>query len=114
MNQNNQSNFEVLLMQPKKLPHELLLALSRFFKSQMDIRKAYFAIAQFSNSLDSMDYLIAIDVKTNVANEIKKVKKYLDKANFDTGGKKVAIVDVHHDPFESYFSKISPFYKKGT
>ncbi len=112
MNQNKQLNLEVLLMQPKEIPKELLASLSTFFKSRMGIRKAYFAVAQFSDSLDSMDYLIAIDAETDLADEIRKIKKYLDKINLDTGGKKLAIVDVNHNIYGGYFCRTSPFYKK--
>lgn len=112
MNQNKQSNLEVLLMRPKEQHDELLSNLSRFFKNQSSIRKAYFAVAQFSDSLDSMDYLIAIDVKANTASKIKETTKYLDKINIDTGGRKVAVVDVNDAPYNSYFAKVSPFYKR--
>lgn len=110
MKDNARSDLEVLLMQPKDVPEQLLTALSKFFNKRDNINKAYFALAQFSNSLESPDFLIAIDADIDASREIGEVKKYLAYNSLDTGGVRVAIVDVAQKPFSVYFSKKQAFY----
>lgn len=111
MKDNNKLNVEVLLMQPNEIPHELLSSLVRFFRNSSNVNKAYFSVAQFSNSFDSTDFLIAVDSDMDVCSEIDKIKKYLSEISPDTDRKKVVIVDVSQSPFNNYFSKIRPFYE---
>lgn len=112
MMNSNKENIEILLMQPINMPRKLLSALSCYFRNDRNIEKAYFATAQFSNSLDSMDWIIAITAKNNIENELVKIKNYLLKNDVDTDGKRVAIVNVNQNRFSEYFLKIQPFYNK--
>lgn len=111
MKQDRQLSLEILLMQPKEFPIELLSVLNKFFSSRNNIQKAYFSIVQFSNSLDSVDFLIAIEANTDVAGEIDKVKKYIPNYMCDMKKMKVVVVDAEQQPFNNYFSKIKPFYE---
>ena len=109
---NSNSNIEILLMQPIEMPNELLSLLSNYFRSTANISKAYFSIVQFSDRLESDDYLIAIDanLKADIDLEIEKVRKYVSTITLNTHGKRVILVDVHQTPYDSFFQKKKPFY----
>ena len=112
MTLNKQDTIEILLMQPKEIPHELLLIISNFFQKREKIKKGYFAILQFPNTIEQPDFLIAIDASSEVSNEVNLLKNYLFEISFDTKMKKIAIVNVEQNYFLNYFSKIKPFYER--
>ena len=112
MENNNQANVEILLTQPINIPEQLLSSLSYYFIMNSNVQKAYFAMVQFSNSLDSMDWMIAISAKNNIENELVKIKNHFVENDIDTNGKRVVIVNVTQNEFSEYFSKIQPFYTK--
>jgi hypothetical protein len=107
MTESNDLPLEVLLMQPKDKPKELLALLLKYFKRNKFIDKAYFSIGQFSNNLNGLDFVVAIKITRQeaIGEEISKVRLYLADTDFPSDNNRVVIVDQTQPPFLSYFTK---------
>ncbi len=100
---------KVLLSQPKDDPHQLIMALSSYFKQQKKVVKAYITQIQYPELDKETYFLLALESTINLKDFFSEISLIIQ----DTvpHNKHVDMCQVGcNKEFDSYFKKIKPFY----